>query len=108
MLLAGGSVQTCDQCFTLSDRHVEILVLLARGTGFKTFASMPQLSPATVAYHVGRLQRWFAAPSGGALVGAAIVLGVLSHERLPVEATARRTVCVAVAAAPEATAAPAR
>lgn len=91
----------CDRCVTLSDRHVDILVLLARGTGFKTIANALQLSPATIAYHVGRLQRWFEAPSVSALVGAAMVLGVLSHERLPVEATTLRTVCVAMAASSE-------
>jgi DNA-binding CsgD family transcriptional regulator len=73
--------------FTLSQRQVEILVLLSHGAPYKHIARNLYLSPATVSYHVGILQERFRAPNLGALIGLAIVHGVLTPDQLPIEAT---------------------
>lgn len=71
----------------LTDRQVEILVRLSRGDAYKTIARHLRLSPATVSYHVAKMQTIFNARSLPALVALAIVAGILTSDQWPIEAT---------------------
>ncbi|RKR75801.1 helix-turn-helix domain-containing protein [Frondihabitans australicus] len=67
----------------VSPRQVDILVLLSQGDAYKAIARKLNLSPATVAYHVGRMQQAVQARSVPALIARAFLLGVLTAELLP-------------------------
>ena len=71
----------------LTERQVEILILLAWGEPIRCVAKELYLSSATVNYHLGRLRRVFRAQSLTALVSAATVAGILTSEQLPVQGT---------------------
>jgi DNA-binding CsgD family transcriptional regulator len=73
----------------LTERQVEILVLLAWGEPVRCIAKELYLSTATVNYHLGRLRSVFQATSLPALVAAASVAGILTCDRLPVQGTGR-------------------
>ncbi len=73
----------------LTERQVEILVLLAWGEPVRCIAKELYLSSATVNYHLARLRRVFQASSLPALIAAASVAGVLTCDRLPVQGTGR-------------------
>jgi DNA-binding CsgD family transcriptional regulator len=73
----------------LTERQVEILVLLAWGEPVRCIAKELYLSAATVNYHLGRLRRIFGAQSLPSLVAAASVAGILTSDQLPVQGTGR-------------------
>lgn len=73
----------------LTEQQVEILVLLARGEPVRCIAKEQYISSATVNYHLARLRRLFQAESLAALVAAAMVAGILTAGRLPVQGTGR-------------------
>ncbi|WIB65850.1 helix-turn-helix transcriptional regulator [Curtobacterium sp. MCBD17_040] len=73
----------------LTERQVEILVLLAWGEPVRCIAKELYVSSATVNYHLGRLRRIFQAQTLTALVAAATVAGILTTDQLPVQGTGR-------------------
>ncbi|WP_170159952.1 helix-turn-helix domain-containing protein [Frondihabitans australicus] len=66
-----------------SDRQTQILVLLAQGLPYKEIGRRLVLAPATVSYHVTRMQQGSNARSLGMLIAKAFVLGFLTAELLP-------------------------
>lgn len=71
----------------LSRRQAQIIQAIARGDTYRTVAEKLAISPATVSYHIGQLQMKLHAGSLPALVGLAIVGGILSADQFPVELT---------------------
>lgn len=71
----------------LSRRQAEILEGIGRGITYRALADKLAISPATVSYHVGQLQQKLRTPSLPALIGLAIVSGILSSDQFPLEWT---------------------
>ncbi len=71
----------------LTRRQAEILEGIGRGNTYRVVAERLSISPATVAYHVGRLQQMLRTPTLPALIGLAIVSGILSSDQFPLELT---------------------
>ncbi|BDZ48490.1 hypothetical protein GCM10025867_07310 [Frondihabitans sucicola] len=71
----------------LSRRQAQIIEGIGRGNTYRALAEKLSISPATVAYHVGRLQLKLRTPTLPALVGLAIVSGILSSDQFPLELT---------------------
>lgn len=71
----------------LSRRQAQILEGIGRGNTYRTLAERLAISPATVSYHVGQLQQKLRTPTLPALIGLAIVSGILSNDQFPLELT---------------------
>lgn len=71
----------------LSRRQAQILEGIGRGNTYRVLAEKLAISPATVSYHVGQLQMKLRTPTLPALVGLAIVSGILSSDQFPLELT---------------------
>lgn len=71
----------------LSRRQAEILEGIGRGNTYRALADKLAISPATISYHVGQLQQQLRTPTLPALVGLAIVSGILSSDQFPLELT---------------------
>lgn len=67
----------------LSSRQTDILVLLSQGETYRAISSRLNVTPATVSYHVGRMQQRLNAKSLPMLVARAFVVGFLTVELLP-------------------------
>lgn len=75
----------------LTERQVEIIVLLAWGESIRCIAKELYLTSATVNYHLGRLRSIFGAANLPALIAAAATTGIIT-DRLPVQGTGNLTV----------------
>jgi len=75
----------CAHCVTPT--QAQILVELSRGQGYDSIGRRLYLAPATVAYHVAKLQAKFRVPNRAALVAAAFVFGILAGDQWPIEAS---------------------
>lgn len=71
----------------LSRRQAQILEGIGRGNTYRVLAEKLAISPATVSYHVGQLQMRLRTPTLPALIGLAIVSGILSSDQFPLEWT---------------------
>lgn len=70
----------------LTERQIEVLVLLAQGESYSVIGTKMHLAPATVSYHVDRLKRATGQANVASLVSFAFVHGVLNPSVWPVEA----------------------
>lgn len=71
----------------LSRRQAQILEGIGRGNTYRVLAEKLAISPATVSYHVGQLQMRLRTPTLPALIGLAIVSGILSSDQFPLQWT---------------------
>ncbi len=75
-----------DRLVHLSMVDAQILTRFAYGETYRAIAKRLYLSPATVAYHAGRIQRRLRVSSMTAAVALAIIAGVLTADTWPIEA----------------------
>lgn len=71
--------------FSLSE--LRVLRLLAEGRTYQAIAAELYLSPATVAFHVGKLQARLRVPNNAALVAVSLVMGLLTADQWPPQLT---------------------
>jgi DNA-binding CsgD family transcriptional regulator len=76
----------------LTVREVDVLALLCQGYTNADVARLLFISPVTVAHHVANMQSRLRVRNRAQLVAVAVVDGVLTSDRWPMEATGRRCV----------------
>ena len=86
------SNERCCRGEHVTDRELDVLVLLAAGATNARAARELHLAPSTVRHHLTSLYRRFGVPSRGAIVARAAHVGLLDVSVWPPVATSRRCV----------------
>lgn len=83
----GNRSETERRRLRFSTSELRVLKLLAQGHTYQAIAAQLFLSPATVAFHVGKLQARLHVPNNAALVAVSLVVGLLAADQWPPQLT---------------------